>query len=294
MSSKYDDLEKLADLKNKGIITEEEFNIKKLEILDGARQEANKESFPQTKDKPQQKIDQVSTYYSSSNKPPVEQNFNFESFSKDLEKPLQNMSPAFKKFIWAFIILIILCIPIALIKVCENSLNETQQNNITHSNAPGDSNKDNPILPNEENEFIYQMGAFETAYNKASNDINKSDVFNQARSYEQQYFGNKGNTITNWVGYINTISTNKGGSKLFLTVKITNKGTEILFRDGHELFGGINPTSTTYNQARGFKEGECVIFSGNLNLEEKSHTEFGAMLQPEYYIHLTNLSKCTN
>ena len=33
MSSKYDDLEKLADLKNKGIITEEEFKIKKAQIL---------------------------------------------------------------------------------------------------------------------------------------------------------------------------------------------------------------------------------------------------------------------
>ncbi len=33
MSSKYDDLEKLADLKNKGIITEEEFNLKKAQIL---------------------------------------------------------------------------------------------------------------------------------------------------------------------------------------------------------------------------------------------------------------------
>ena len=34
MSSQYDDLEKLADLKNKGIITEEEFNKKKKEILE--------------------------------------------------------------------------------------------------------------------------------------------------------------------------------------------------------------------------------------------------------------------
>jgi hypothetical protein len=33
MSSKYDDLEKLADLKSKGIITEEEFLAKKREIL---------------------------------------------------------------------------------------------------------------------------------------------------------------------------------------------------------------------------------------------------------------------
>lgn len=33
MTSQYDDLEKLADLKNKGIITEEEFNLKKSQIL---------------------------------------------------------------------------------------------------------------------------------------------------------------------------------------------------------------------------------------------------------------------
>jgi hypothetical protein len=38
----YDDLEKLADLKNKGIITEEEFNLKKSQILN---QDNNKQSI---------------------------------------------------------------------------------------------------------------------------------------------------------------------------------------------------------------------------------------------------------
>ncbi|PKO02895.1 MAG: hypothetical protein CVU43_05605 [Chloroflexi bacterium HGW-Chloroflexi-5] len=41
MASKYDDLEKLADLKNKGIITEEEFNTKKKEILGGSAVESS-------------------------------------------------------------------------------------------------------------------------------------------------------------------------------------------------------------------------------------------------------------
>ncbi len=40
MSSQYNDLEKLADLKNKGIITEEEFIKKKKEILEGSDQAA--------------------------------------------------------------------------------------------------------------------------------------------------------------------------------------------------------------------------------------------------------------
>jgi hypothetical protein len=42
MSSKYEDLEKLANLRNKGIITEEEFNEKKLQILN---LENNKQSI---------------------------------------------------------------------------------------------------------------------------------------------------------------------------------------------------------------------------------------------------------
>lgn len=44
MTSQYDDLEKLADLKHKGIITEEEFNIKKNEILNSISNTINKES----------------------------------------------------------------------------------------------------------------------------------------------------------------------------------------------------------------------------------------------------------
>jgi hypothetical protein len=48
MSSKYDDLEKLADLKNKGIITEEEFNLKKSQILnlDSNKQNINGDNEP--------------------------------------------------------------------------------------------------------------------------------------------------------------------------------------------------------------------------------------------------------
>jgi len=50
MASKYDDLEKLAELRDKGIITEEEFNKKKSEILNLSAQtdsnEASKTSYP--------------------------------------------------------------------------------------------------------------------------------------------------------------------------------------------------------------------------------------------------------
>jgi len=49
MSDKYDDLEKLADLKNKGIITEEEFNLKKSQILN---QDDNKQSIVRTNELP--------------------------------------------------------------------------------------------------------------------------------------------------------------------------------------------------------------------------------------------------
>lgn len=43
MASQFDDLEKLADLKNKGIITDEEFNQKKKEILGGSTVESGVE-----------------------------------------------------------------------------------------------------------------------------------------------------------------------------------------------------------------------------------------------------------
>ena len=46
MSSKYDDLEKLADLKNKGIITQEEFNTKKREILNAEQSMKKNDVIP--------------------------------------------------------------------------------------------------------------------------------------------------------------------------------------------------------------------------------------------------------
>ena len=50
MSSQYDDLEKLADLKNKGIITEEEFNLKKAQILNSDSKTTNTKPSQQEKD----------------------------------------------------------------------------------------------------------------------------------------------------------------------------------------------------------------------------------------------------
>lgn len=72
MSSKYDDLEKLADLKNKGIITEEEFNEKKVQILnlDSNKQNINGDNEPTQEEtiksnQPEKKVSAAETNFNN-------------------------------------------------------------------------------------------------------------------------------------------------------------------------------------------------------------------------------------
>jgi hypothetical protein len=192
MSDKYDDLEKLADLKNKGIITEEEFNLKKARILSSDSKTTNTKPSQQEKDNHPQ-ISNISTGYSKQ------------------EKEF-NIKPLLIGFFILFIFFVVVCV--INIFTDDSSKNKSQQDNITQSNTPEESKKDTPTLPDEENRFINQMKSFHKVYNDAPNEINKSEVFNQARSYEQQFFGSMGNVINNWKGNLTNISTSKGGDEV--------------------------------------------------------------------------------
>jgi len=141
--------------------------------------------------------------------------------------------------------------------------------------------------------FSDQMAEFKIAYAQAQNEIKKSEIFNQARNYEKNFFESSGNQITNWSGYLTTIGTSKGGNNLRLSVKIDSK-ISISFREGYGLFDGISPSSIVYNQAREFKEGDCVVFSGTINPNESSITEAGAMRAPYYDFKFNNLARCSN
>lgn len=143
--------------------------------------------------------------------------------------------------------------------------------------------------------FYSQMKRFKEAYNDAPNEIKKSEIFNQARNYEKHFFANVEDVVQNWKGRLSIIGTNKGGSSLSLSVKTGDNsffGCDIYFTEGYGMFDGITPSSNIYHQASEFKEGDCIIFSGEVDPKESSLTESGAMRSPTYEIHFTDLRQC--
>ncbi len=323
MSDMYDDLEKLADLKNKGIITNEEFQAKKREILespivnsgneeikpinpsatdsikkefdsikwekrilcsnescigtigpDGKCRECGK---PYEKDKPIKKDKQIKT--------PATDSLKEELDSIKKGKPHQNFQGDWDKYGKWIKILIPIILIIGVLGYCSDNRNESQK--VTPAEAP---KVVPPEAPSAESQFVDTLDNYYSSYKQAPNQIQKSDIFNNARNFESQYFQNMGNHIDNWKAKMSDINTNKGGSSLTLEVSIKMKtGNGIYFKQG-----SIDPSSPIYQVARNIEEGACVIFSGDVESKEDSISESGAMIAPEYKINFTNLSRCVN
>ena len=81
--------------------------------------------------------------------------------------------------------------------------------------------------------FYNDMKTFDKAYDDAPNEIKKSEVFRQARRYEQLFFAQFQYEVVNWKGKISELSTDKGGGYLRLEIDIS---------DGKGLFGGFKIT----------------------------------------------------
>jgi hypothetical protein len=137
---------------------------------------------------------------------------------------------------------------------------------------------------------------YKEAYASAPNDIKKSGLFNGARTYEAGFFKERKNTIAAWKGWIDDISTSKGGGSLRLRVKIGDAGFggfKVSFETGYEMDeNGIPSGSPVYAAVADLKEKDCVIFSGRVKPREKSISESGAMSGPEYSLSFTSVSPC--
>lgn len=70
-------------------------------------------------------------------------------------------------------------------------------------------------------------------------------------------------------------------------------GFGVAFKQGYLSFGkGIPKSSPVYAAAAEMKEGQCVIFSGKVQTEEKSITESGAVNTPEFGIRFSSIKPC--
>lgn len=142
-------------------------------------------------------------------------------------------------------------------------------------------------------DFLTGIAGFDQRYDQAPNEIKKSAVFNEARAWEQTFFKDSPN-ITDWKGTIASLTTNKGGERLSLTVRLGSKfeRPDVEFMQGG-LFGGIDKNSPLYKQASEFVEGSCVLFSGKVEPKASNITEALSMSSPEYKIDFSALKACS-
>lgn len=153
-----------------------------------------------------------------------------------------------------------------------------------------------PEKKNPADEFVAKLKEFNEQYSKAPNDIKKSDTFNDARKYSEDFFKVNKNQIKDWKGGITSITTPKGGGELWVKVKVGDTGLfgfAVTFQQGTGLTDkGVPKGTPVYNAVAEMKEDQCVIFSGKVDPKENSVSESGAMSGPEFNIKFSEIKSC--
>ena len=150
-------------------------------------------------------------------------------------------------------------------------------------------------LPATQVEFEKSRNEFYESYNKAINQIKKSEIYVQSGQYSCEFEKTNGRTFTNWVGKIDAITTEKGGDNTFLNITSESQGREISYIE--EL---ISKDSSIYKLIAELEVGDEVLFSFSFQNEydsekgcfvERSLTEYGALDEPEFDVNFLNIKK---
>ncbi len=151
--------------------------------------------------------------------------------------------------------------------------------------------KSKPI-PGEAGIFASKIDEFASRYDDGKNEIQKSQVFNEAREFEKTFFSSRNNRLAYWQGKLGSIRTTEGGKGLAVMIYVGR----VRFWSGDSIIERrmIQPSDPVYQQVAKLQEGDCVNFVGEVVPKEKSATESGAMRNPEYDAILTSVDKCPN
>jgi hypothetical protein len=149
------------------------------------------------------------------------------------------------------------------------------------------------VSPGRAEDIASEMEKFRDRYHAAPNEIKKSQVFNDARAFEDHFFAGIQHRVADWEGTVERLETTHGGTKLKLRVAIGQGAAKIAFEQGYGLFDKIKSGTEVYQGASSLREGGCVIFSGKVNSRERSLTEKGSITAPVYEIVFSSVKPCT-
>ena len=151
-------------------------------------------------------------------------------------------------------------------------------------------NKNSTFLTEPQQRFELARTGKLQEYKDASNEIQKSRIFNQANKETKIFISQYGSYINQWVGTISSISTSHGGSEVSVKIKSFNGVTY-----GSNPLEPILSSSPIYHQLSILKEGQVVQFSGSLLPHdgenwEYSFTERGSLEEPDFIISFESIN----
>jgi len=144
---------------------------------------------------------------------------------------------------------------------------------------------------------------FKYMYKHASNEIQKSAVFNDCNKTRGKYLVNQSLRFNNWIGELIDISTDQGGDVASIRIRSDAADFRIYYQTHNNRLSdsGVNSLlrkgTAIYNQLSEINEYEYVLFSGSFvpdnekGIKERSITEKGCVSEPEFIIRFTSVKK---
>lgn len=143
-------------------------------------------------------------------------------------------------------------------------------------------------------------------YDAGKNEIRQSAAFNECNQQRKQFA--ERSKITDWVGTIDSISTNQGGSEVVVNITSDAGGFDIKYDtpgvgvQGLDMFTRdvIHANSPVYQKLANLKEGDRVRFDASFQFDsdrginEESLTEAGSMESPAFTIRLDDVRQFSN
>lgn len=136
-----------------------------------------------------------------------------------------------------------------------------------------------------------------TEYSNSANDIQRSEVYNNANELKLNFGQNINWNFSNWEGNIMLIRTNQGGDYADVSIVSEKNNITLSFKDTRSLgSGGVSNDEPAFSTLRELQEGDPVIFSGRLEqsddrgIFEYSFSERGSLCSPEFSFKLHEIS----
>jgi hypothetical protein len=156
---------------------------------------------------------------------------------------------------------------------------------------------------NIQHKFELSRTSKSAAYEAAQNEVQASEIYNQANREDRDIVSKYGSYLHNWIGKIDSISAGKGDVGASVVIKspagVTYNTDSYIYKGNCWLCDvmvySISTGSLVYKQLSNLKEGDSVRFSGRLIKNSwESISENGSLYAPEVLVRFDSIQLDNN